>query len=385
MFQYDEGVLFLAQTRHAPGDEEMAKREKHKFNRRIWYVRNLHCRSDLVEITDVSMWVLFIIAKKLLVLDKIQKTMLDLKVIRGDFRNNYRILVYPRWVLRAFAPHVLRGTSGFPCYHRCWLIMLSSARALLYAYYTARILSFESLVDTVISTIRQNACIPSEDPYEEAAQQLLEQAPRSPEYVPDPMEREDHVPVYITEPEHSEDLVPAEDEAPTLLLPPSFLSPQELEIEVLRREDLLTEQEVVMETVQALARPGGWRRVDTLEITLVAVLLDFGYDCSSMQVVVATTTTAAAATPMILLHEQLVADRVPRHLLTMTLFETTRMVMAMEATILALEPEELRALRRTKLSSQLAFHGMPALGELPQEAVTQEVAYAMVWKAWKTS
>ncbi|GJX21116.1 hypothetical protein Tco_0223793 [Tanacetum coccineum] len=103
------------------------------------------------------------------------------------------------------------------------------------------------------------------------------------------------------------------------------------------------------------------------------------------RVVVATTTTAAAATPMILLHEQLVADRVPRHLLTMTLFETTRMVMAMEATILALEPEELRALRRTKLSSQLAFHGMPALGELPQEAVTQEVAYAMVWKAWKTS
>ncbi|GJW04646.1 hypothetical protein Tco_1563502 [Tanacetum coccineum] len=35
--------------------------------------------------------------------------------------------------------------------------------------------------------------IPSEDPYEEAARQLLEQAPRSPEYVPDPMELEDHV------------------------------------------------------------------------------------------------------------------------------------------------------------------------------------------------
>ncbi|GJW33413.1 hypothetical protein Tco_0053445 [Tanacetum coccineum] len=31
--------------------------------------------------------------------------------------------------------------------------------------------------------------IPSEDPYEEAARQLLEQAPRSPEYVPDPMSR----------------------------------------------------------------------------------------------------------------------------------------------------------------------------------------------------
>ncbi|GJT59997.1 putative ribonuclease H-like domain-containing protein [Tanacetum coccineum] len=68
--------------------------------------------------------------------------------------------------------------------------------------------------------------IPSEDPYEEAAQQLLEQAPRSPEYIPDPMELEDHVPVYIPEPEHPKDLVPAEDEAPTPLLPPSFLSPR---------------------------------------------------------------------------------------------------------------------------------------------------------------
>ncbi|GKC83854.1 hypothetical protein Tco_1139571 [Tanacetum coccineum] len=56
--------------------------------------------------------------------------------------------------------------------------------------------------------------IASEDPYEEAARQLLEQAPRSPEYVPNPIELEDHVPVYIPEPEHPEDLVPAEDEAP---------------------------------------------------------------------------------------------------------------------------------------------------------------------------
>ncbi|GKC49162.1 hypothetical protein Tco_1071907 [Tanacetum coccineum] len=56
--------------------------------------------------------------------------------------------------------------------------------------------------------------IPSEDPYEEAARQLLEQAPRPLEYVPDPMELEDHVPMYIPEPEHLEDLVPAEDEAP---------------------------------------------------------------------------------------------------------------------------------------------------------------------------
>ncbi|GKC15858.1 hypothetical protein Tco_1012640, partial [Tanacetum coccineum] len=43
---------------------------------------------------------------------------------------------------------------------------------------------------------------------------LLEKAPHPSEYVPDPMELEDHVPVYIPEPEHPEDLVPAEDEAP---------------------------------------------------------------------------------------------------------------------------------------------------------------------------
>ncbi|GJV01259.1 reverse transcriptase domain-containing protein [Tanacetum coccineum] len=75
--------------------------------------------------------------------------------------------------------------------------------------------------------------IPSEDPYEEVARQLLEQAPRSPEYVPDPMKLEDHVLVYIPEPEHPEDLVPAKDEAPYItevasaptppLPPPSFL------------------------------------------------------------------------------------------------------------------------------------------------------------------
>ncbi|GKD84943.1 hypothetical protein Tco_1356097 [Tanacetum coccineum] len=74
--------------------------------------------------------------------------------------------------------------------------------------------------------------IPSEDPYEEAARQLLEQAPHSLEYVPDPIELEDHVPVYILEPEHPEDFVPAKDKAPIEAYiteiasappPPSFL------------------------------------------------------------------------------------------------------------------------------------------------------------------
>nr|GEW59506.1 hypothetical protein [Tanacetum cinerariifolium] len=62
--------------------------------------------------------------------------------------------------------------------------------------------------------------IPSEDPYEETALQLFEQAPHSSEYVP-----RDHVPVFVPEFEHPGDLVPTEDEAPASLLPPGFLSP----------------------------------------------------------------------------------------------------------------------------------------------------------------
>nr|GEV42230.1 hypothetical protein [Tanacetum cinerariifolium] len=61
------------------------------------------------------------------------------------------------------------------------------------------------------TVVNRNESIPSEDPYEEAARQLLEQAPHSPEYVPDPIELEDHVPLHI--PEHPDDLVPVEDEA----------------------------------------------------------------------------------------------------------------------------------------------------------------------------
>ncbi|GJZ81904.1 reverse transcriptase domain-containing protein [Tanacetum coccineum] len=77
------------------------------------------------------------------------------------------------------------------------------------------VMSADSAVTyTSVHSEARSWSIPSEDPYEEAARQLLEQAPRSPEYVPDPMELEDHVPVYIPEPEHPEDLVPAEDEAP---------------------------------------------------------------------------------------------------------------------------------------------------------------------------
>ncbi|GJX43186.1 hypothetical protein Tco_0259862 [Tanacetum coccineum] len=66
------------------------------------------------------------------------------------------------------------------------------------------VMSADSAVTyTSVHSEARSWSIPSEDPYEEAARQLLEQAPRSPEYAP-----EDHVPVYIPEPEHPEDLGP---------------------------------------------------------------------------------------------------------------------------------------------------------------------------------
>ncbi|GJT60842.1 hypothetical protein Tco_1004375 [Tanacetum coccineum] len=65
------------------------------------------------------------------------------------------------------------------------------------------VMSADSAVTyTSVHSEARSWSIPSEDPYEEAARQLLEQAPHSPEY----------------------DLVPAEDEAPTPPLPPFFLS-----------------------------------------------------------------------------------------------------------------------------------------------------------------
>nr|GEZ29147.1 hypothetical protein [Tanacetum cinerariifolium] len=73
-------------------------------------------------------------------------------------------------------------------------------------------MSADSVVTyTSVHSEARSWSIPSEDPYEEATRLLLEQAPRSPEYVPDLIELEDHVPLHILE--HPEDLVPAEDEA----------------------------------------------------------------------------------------------------------------------------------------------------------------------------
>nr|GEY22212.1 hypothetical protein [Tanacetum cinerariifolium] len=141
--------------------------------------------------------------------------------------------------------------------------------------------------------------IPSKDPYKEDAQQFLEQAPRSLEYVPDPIELEDHVPAHI--PEHPEDLLPAEDEAPieayipevasvpTPPLPPSFLSPHirpphtraamdqmrvadlaavRAKIEVLRRERLAYEQESI-QTRKALSRSKAYSRALEARVTVL--------------------------------------------------------------------------------------------------------------------
>ncbi|GJX61155.1 reverse transcriptase domain-containing protein [Tanacetum coccineum] len=75
-------------------------------------------------------------------------------------------------------------------------------------------LSDSAVTYTSVHSEARSRSIPSEDPYEEDVRQLLEQAPCPSEYIPDPIDLEDHVPVYILEPEHPEDLVPAKDEAP---------------------------------------------------------------------------------------------------------------------------------------------------------------------------
>ncbi|GJV74417.1 hypothetical protein Tco_1506001 [Tanacetum coccineum] len=102
------------------------------------------------------------------------------------------------------------------------MLMMQNIRLIYDEGANRLVMSADSAVTyTSVHSEARSWSIPSEDPYEQAAQQLFEQAPRSPEYVP-----EDHVPVYIPEPEHPEDLVPAEDEAPIPPLPPSFLAPR---------------------------------------------------------------------------------------------------------------------------------------------------------------
>ncbi|GJY78168.1 hypothetical protein Tco_0483969 [Tanacetum coccineum] len=89
--------------------------------------------------------------------------------------------------------------------------------------------------------------IPSQDPYEEAAQQLFEQAPRSPDYVP-----RDHIPVFVLAPDHPEGLVLAEDEAPASLLPPGFLSPRS---RPLSPRALVTETRAILSSIYPAGTP----------------------------------------------------------------------------------------------------------------------------------
>nr|GFB59521.1 hypothetical protein [Tanacetum cinerariifolium] len=56
------------------------ERKKQKLNCRVRYVWDPHRRGDLVEVADVSVRVFFIVPEKLLVLDKINQTMLNLKI-----------------------------------------------------------------------------------------------------------------------------------------------------------------------------------------------------------------------------------------------------------------------------------------------------------------
>nr|GEX69128.1 reverse transcriptase domain-containing protein [Tanacetum cinerariifolium] len=124
---------------------------------------------------------------------------------------------------------------------------------------------------TSVHSEAQSWSIPSEDPYEEATQQLFEQAPRSPEYVP-----RDHVPVFVPEFKHPEDLVPAEGPTMAHGVDCSYMETRlqdterrmmaalelvnrrdraavRAEIEVLRSERLAYEQEGI-QTREALAR-----------------------------------------------------------------------------------------------------------------------------------
>nr|GEW27486.1 hypothetical protein [Tanacetum cinerariifolium] len=67
------------------------KWKKHKLNRRIQNVWELQGRSDLVEISNMSMWVFFVMSKELLVLNKSKETMLELKFINSDLNHIYSL------------------------------------------------------------------------------------------------------------------------------------------------------------------------------------------------------------------------------------------------------------------------------------------------------
>ncbi|GKB14978.1 hypothetical protein Tco_0848901 [Tanacetum coccineum] len=87
-----------------PGGTLEGKWEKHKLYRRTRDVRELHRRSDLVEITDVSMRVFFVMFEELFVLNEGNHSVLKLKVVSGDLGNNDGILVTHGAISPAFPP-----------------------------------------------------------------------------------------------------------------------------------------------------------------------------------------------------------------------------------------------------------------------------------------
>ncbi|GKB27382.1 hypothetical protein Tco_0866783 [Tanacetum coccineum] len=124
---------------------------------------------------------------------------------------------------------------------------------------------------TFVHSEARSWSIPSEDPYEEAAQQLLEQAPRSPEYVPDPMELEDHVPVYILGPVHHEvgessAAAAARQPGPTMAyrVDYSLIDTMETSCEELRLSGQAADDLAVQHIMRTQALEAG-ARVDTLE------------------------------------------------------------------------------------------------------------------------
>ncbi|GJR91145.1 hypothetical protein Tco_0215156 [Tanacetum coccineum] len=86
----DRGGSFSSQI-HGPALEENGTR--HKLTNVLGTFGELHRRSDLVEISNVSMRVFFVMSKELLVLNEVKQTVLKLKVVCDDLGNNDGILV----------------------------------------------------------------------------------------------------------------------------------------------------------------------------------------------------------------------------------------------------------------------------------------------------
>ncbi|GJW51477.1 hypothetical protein Tco_0092828 [Tanacetum coccineum] len=98
-------------------------------------------------------------------------------------------------------PEAIREQKLDPCGWNC--ASMAGAVTLLWRFCGLMIMHVVMSADSAVTytSVHSEArswSIPSEDPYEEAARQLLEQAPRSPEYVPDLLLK-DHVTIQALE------------------------------------------------------------------------------------------------------------------------------------------------------------------------------------------